>query len=92
MSEDKLGKRVSRGKRASLLIQDELLNEAFEKLQRTYTDALMQTHPLAKDEREKFYLAFNIVGKVREHLGHVLNDGKLAQAELDKLNAAPTRG
>ncbi len=89
MSEDKLQKRVSRGKRASLLMQDELLTDAFDTLQAAYTKALFETHPLENAEREKLYLAFNVIGKVKEHLAHALTDGKLAQAELDKLNSAP---
>jgi hypothetical protein len=91
MSEDKLNKRVSRGKRAKLLMQDELLIEAFDALKAAYSKALMESHPLAKDEREKYYLAFNVVGKVKEHLASIAADGSLADHELARLNAAPQR-
>ena len=91
MSEDKTQKRISRGKRASLLMQDELLVGAFDALQAAYTKALFETHPHDGAAREKLYLAFNVVGKVRDHLSHAVSDGKISQVELDKLNSAPAR-
>jgi hypothetical protein len=86
MSEDKLNKRISRAKRASILMQDELIREAFEALQKSYTEALFTSHAMAAAEREKLYLAYNVVGKVKEHLAAVLADGNLAAKELADLN------
>jgi hypothetical protein len=39
------------------------------------------------DARERLWQATQIVGKVRDHLGAVLNNGKLAQRQLDELAA-----
>ena len=91
MSEDKLNKRVSRGKRAKLLMQDELLVEAFETLKQEYVAFLMESHPSEGANREKLYIAFNMVGKVQKHLHDVMSDGHLAEHELARLNDAPSR-
>ena len=90
MIEDKKQRAVSRGKRALLLMQDELLNEGFDVLQANYTQALFATHPIDTVQREKLYMAFNMIGKVKEHLQRVLNDGKLAQTEIDQLTKPPS--
>lgn len=91
MSEDKKQRAISRSKRAALLMQDELIVEAFKSLQDSYSEALFTSHHLDALSREKLYLAYNVVGKVRDHLAKVLSDGKVEQAELDKLNSAPSR-
>jgi hypothetical protein len=41
--------------------------------------------------REKLFLAINIVGKIRDHLIAVVNNGTLAQAELRELLEAAER-
>jgi hypothetical protein len=91
MSEDKLSKRVSRGKQAKLLMQDALLVEAFENLKQVYVKALMESHPSEDANREKLYIAFNLVGKVQAHLASIMSDGTLADHELARLNDAPAR-
>jgi hypothetical protein len=47
---------------------------------------LFTSHAMAAAEREKLYLAYNVVGKVKEHLAAVLADGNLAAKELADLN------
>lgn len=82
MSEDKLERAINRGQKARDLMANELLTEAFAKLEADYISAWRTTRALDKDAREKLWQAVNIVGKVRDHLGKVLADGKLAQSEL----------
>ncbi|MFN5456187.1 hypothetical protein, partial [Bradyrhizobium sp.] len=64
---------------------DELLASAFDALEASYSSAWRQTSIDDVAGREKLFLAINIVGKVRDHLGAVLANGKLAQAELKEL-------
>jgi hypothetical protein len=82
MDQDKLQKAVNRAQRARELLDDELLCDAFLKLESDYIAAWRTTRVLDKDAREKLWQAVNIIGKVRDHLGKVLADGKLAQSEL----------
>jgi hypothetical protein len=76
---------AGRGMRAERLLADELLVEAFKTLEEAYTSAWRSTTIDDVAGREKLFLAINIVGKVRDQLGKVASDGKLAAAELKRL-------
>lgn len=83
--ESKLGRDAARGSRAESLIKDEILKEAFATLEKNYVEAWRSTGIDDTAGREKLFLAVNIIGKVQAHLVTVLNDGKLASAELAKI-------
>lgn len=83
--ESRLDQAVSRAVRAERLLADELLIEAFEMLEDSYTTAWRSTTIDDVSAREKLFLAINVVGKVRDHLTAVVTNGKLAQAELKEL-------
>jgi len=85
MTEDKLRRDIVRGARASALLADELLVEAFSRLEAEYIAAWRITPARDTDARERLWQAVNIVGKVREHIARVAADGKLAQRQLDEL-------
>ena len=88
MSEDKLATAMSRGAQAEALLRSDLLQERFSTLEHDYIEA-WKTSPARDNEgREKLFLAINVVGKVRDHLGRVAADGRLAQRNLDELVAA----
>ncbi|HEY7246258.1 MAG TPA: hypothetical protein VH678_20485 [Xanthobacteraceae bacterium] len=85
--EDKLERAIFRGVRAEALLNDELLQESFATLDANYVQA-WRTAPVRDVEmREKLWQAVNIVGKVKEHLTKIVNDGKLAQADLSMRTA-----
>jgi len=83
--ETQLENAAGRGVRAERLLADELLAEAFKALEDAYTVAWRRTTIDDAAAREKLFLAVNIVGKVRDHLAAIVNNGKLAQAELKQL-------
>ncbi len=85
MDEFKLGEAVTKAMRVQDLLDNELLNEAFEGLEENYTAAWRATAIDDVGAREKLFLAINIVGKVRDHLAVIMTNGKLAQAELKEL-------
>lgn len=85
MSDDKLQRDIVRGARATELLKSELLQECFATLERDYIEAWKTTPARDTDGRERLWQAVNIVGKVRDHLVKVANDGKLAQRQLDDL-------
>lgn len=89
--EAKLHKEASRGARAQALIENELLSEALTKLEDEYSAALFTTKPHDQIAREKLYLAVNVTRKVRDHLISVINNGKLAQKQLNDLAAESER-
>jgi hypothetical protein len=82
MNEDKLQSAINRGQKARELLDNDLLREAFDKLEADYIAAWRVTRALDRDAREKLWQALQIVGKVRAHLGTVLSNGKVAQTEL----------
>jgi hypothetical protein len=89
MSEDKLQASISRAARAEELLKNELLQEAFSKLENDYT-AAWKTWPAAdRNGRERLWQAVNVLGKVKDHLTRVVADGRLAQRQLSDLVHKP---
>lgn len=86
-----LNETATRGVRAEELLHNELLAEAFTALEASYISAWRATAIDDSAGREKLFLAINIVGKVRDHLGSVVANGKLAQAELKELAQSAER-
>ena len=89
--ETKLRIAAGRANQARDLLENELLAEAFKVLEDSYTLAWRSTHIDDMAAREKLFLAINIVGKVRDHLGAILQNGKLAAAELKDLQETAER-
>jgi hypothetical protein len=85
MTEDKLQRDIVRGARAKALMDDELLQEAFAKLEVNYIGAWRATPARDTDARERLWQAVNVLGKVRDHLGQVAAAGKLAQRQIDDI-------
>lgn len=90
-NEAKLIRDASRGVRARQLVEDELLIDGFKLLEEAYTKAWRETKVNDTAAREKLFLAVNIVGKVRDHLGSVITNGQLAQSELNEIAEAAER-
>lgn len=90
--EDKKAQAIARGKRAELLLKDELLTECFTEIEKTYIEGWKRTPVRDTELRERFWQGVQVVGKVREHLIMVANNGKLEQRELDDLAAPQKRG
>ena len=91
MTDDKLHRDIVRGAQAKALIDNELLAEAFARLDADYIAAWRATPARDTDARERLWQATQIVGLVRDHLIAVLSNGKLAQRQLDELAARAER-
>jgi hypothetical protein len=81
--QDKLECDISRGARAAMLLENELLVGAFATLDAEYVRAWRTTPARDAIAREKLWQAVNVLGLVRQHLAKIVSDGRLAQAELD---------
>jgi hypothetical protein len=87
VDEHKLIRDSARAARAKALLEDELLNEAFA----TYEGELMKawretgTAQAETHKRERLWLAVNLLGKIREHLFKVVENGKVAKAHLAQI-------
>jgi hypothetical protein len=87
----KLHRDKDRGARAEALLRNDLLIEAFAMLDAEYVRAWRMTHINDVNARERLFQAVQIVAKIKDHLGKVLNNGKLAQRELDEIEAKRKR-
>ena len=85
MDEVDLRRDTERALRAQALMDDETLKEAFAKLETAYIEEWRTTGARDNDARERLWIAINVVGKVREHLGRLVAGGKIAQKQLDEL-------
>lgn len=85
MSEDKTRQAIRHGDEASALVQNERLKDSFAYLRKLYTDELLNSKPDDEFKREKLYLAFNVLGKVEQHLHATISNGTVAKAELAEM-------
>jgi hypothetical protein len=85
IDEDKLSQDRAKALRAQSLLENELLIEAYAKLEAELVSAWIATPPRDTDGRERCWAAVQANRKHREYLQSIVNNGKLAAAELKKL-------
>ena len=85
VDESALERAVAKAVRAEALLDNDMLADVFDTLEKSYIAAWRATTIDDAAGREKLFLAINIVGKVRDHLASVVANGKLARAELKEL-------
>ncbi len=85
MTDDTLERDAQRGRRAEQLLNDELLQEAFEKLKAEYLRAWEDTKPDDTGYRDQLWYARRVVPLVKKHLTDLVRDGTLARAEIDRM-------
>ncbi len=90
--EHKLIQAVGDAARAETLMRDEFLMGVFSQLENDYIAGWRATAARDTDARERLWQAVQVVGKVRDHLGMVAANGRVAQAELDKLAGMVQKG
>ena len=86
MNKDEQGKlqqEVSQSNKARQLLDNPLFKEALDELKKLYAESLFNTGAKEKETREMLWLAFNVVGKVEQHLAEILDTGKLASKQLE---------
>ena len=86
-----LRRQMDRSARAQNLMNDELLKEAFTVLESEYLEFWKATPVRDQDARERVFHAINVIGKVKQHLVTVLNDGKVAKVQLDEFLTTQAR-
>ena len=86
MNKDEQGKlqqEVSQSNRARQLLDNPLFKEALDELKKLYAESLFNTGAKETETREKLWLAYNVVGKVEQHIKEILDTGKLAKKQLE---------
>jgi|SRR3954464_1449496 hypothetical protein len=85
--EFELRRAIDRAAKAKSLIENEMLNEAFQTLEKSYMDAWRLTKAEDTNAREALFKAVHQIAKVKDHLHGVLSNGSIAQKEIDRLYA-----
>ena len=70
---------LARQQHAERLLEDSLLTEAFDALEKELTMLWQQTASTDVDQRESFWLAIRLLDRVRVHLISIVDSGKMAQ-------------
>jgi hypothetical protein len=83
---DNKEKQVRQGKRAEQLLNDPLVQTAFEDLLKIYKQEIFNTSFADDEKRRYLWVAYNMVDKIKGHLQSVMESGKLTQQELDQIN------
>jgi hypothetical protein len=91
IDESNLRHDAAKAARAASLLENDLLTEAFARLEADYIAAWKLTPARDNDGRERLWQAVQIVGKVKDHLAIVIENGKLAEAQLKQLADRPKR-
>jgi len=77
---------AGKGAQAKDLIENPILVEAFATLERKYLEAWRQSKPADQEERERLWLAVGILGEIQRHLRVVVDNGVIANRDIDKLS------
>ena len=83
---------LERASRAEALVNNEMLNEAFDTVERNYFDAWKKTAPTNAIGLERLHTACTIIGAVRNEFVNVISNGTMARAHLAMLEATKKRG
>jgi hypothetical protein len=75
---------LSRSSQVKQLLENKILQESLDTLKKIYSEALLdKTGAKEGETREKLWIAYNVVGKVEQHLKSILETGKLAEKQLE---------
>lgn len=85
MSEQALRKAAERGPRAKALLDNELLKEAFEKIEQTLMDEWRNTSTEDAQRREDAWRSYKLLGALRGYLVKTVTNGDAAAKELLKV-------
>jgi hypothetical protein len=83
--EIKLNADLARRAAAEALLQNDILQEAFARLEDRYIEEWRVSQFRDTDARERLWQAVNVLRKVKDHLAKLVADGKLAQREIEQL-------
>ncbi|REJ67619.1 MAG: hypothetical protein DWQ28_06480 [Proteobacteria bacterium] len=84
MNEHKIRQRQDRAAKAEALLRNELFIEAFEYLDEQFVEAWKTSGVDDAEAREKMFHLMQALGAVKGYFQSVVEDGKLAQVQLDE--------
>ena len=85
MSERNPYQDAQRGREAEELLENPMLAEAFDKIEASYMDEWRQSKLADIEERERLWLAIQVLGEVKRHLRVVVENGVIAKRDIDRI-------
>jgi hypothetical protein len=85
MSERNPYQDAQRGREAEELLENPMLAEAFDKIEASYMDEWRQSKLADIEERERLWLAIQVLGEVKRHLRVVVENGVVAKRDIDRI-------
>ncbi len=76
---------VQRAMQAEELLNNPMLSEALDSMEREYLAAWRASKLPDLEERERLWLAMQVLEQVRNHLRIVLENGVVARREIDRI-------
>lgn len=86
MDQHKARAKQARAEKAEALLRNELFVEAFEYLDSQFTSAWKNSDVKDAENRERIYYLSQSLNALRGYFQSVVEDGKLAEAQLDDFN------
>lgn len=80
--EGKLRRQHDRGERAKQLMQNELLTEAFDEIEKAIMERFKESRADEKELREDAHRSIRLLSHIKGHLKHVMVTGEAARKEL----------
>lgn len=85
MSERNPYQDAQRGREAEELLENPMLAEAFDKIEASYMDEWRQSKLADIEERERLWLAIQVLSEVKRHLRVVVENGVIAKRDIDRI-------
>jgi len=82
-NEGRLREELTRGAKANDLLRNPIFQEAFEIMRSRYATAWADTNPKDSQERERLYVAVNVLEDIYDQIVNVMQTGEMAGLELD---------
>jgi|TARA_R110000824_G_scaffold74386_1_gene189148 hypothetical protein len=80
--EGRLREEMNRGTEAAAILRNPIFIESFESLRTRYATLWADTPPNAPDERERLYVAINVLEDIFDHISSVMQTGEMAGHEI----------
>ena len=85
MNEGKVNLKMARQAKAEALLRNEILQEAFDYLDKEFVSAWRSSGIDDSAARERLYMLCQNLSALKGYIGSVVEDGKLARAALEEL-------
>lgn len=81
--EGRLREEIDRGSKAAALVRNPIFEEAFTELKLRYATDWANSNTADAEQRERLYVAVNVLEDIYEYIVNIMQTGELAGKEID---------